>query len=101
MFTSMQEVLTLQFSAALELTNDSGRKGCTGSSLRSSSGQKMAGQSSRQYRANAMESGAPEPQALHFADVQLLAKPGSHPQVCCTFQTFVYAALQMKTYFRT
>ena len=39
-------VLTLQFSAALELTNDGGRKGCTGSSLRSSSGQNLGGQSS-------------------------------------------------------
>ena len=46
-------------------------------------------QDNHQGNGFAMESGgALEPQALHFADVQLLANPGSHPQVCCTFNPF-------------
>ena len=69
----MQMVLTLQFSAALELTNDGGL-GKVAMGARSMSGQNMAWDNHQgNGLENAMESGALEPQALHFADVQLLA----------------------------
>ena len=102
MFTSMQKVLTLQFSAAMELTNDNGLERLNRSQMifwpkDGSTIIKLA-------KVGLLEQWRDVPHSLRqlctFLIVQLLAKPSLSPSSLLYFENFFFAALQVKAYSR-
>ena len=102
MFTGMQKVLTLQFSAAMELTNDNGV-----GKVEPVSDDLLAKrwlddhQAGKSRLAGAIERCAPQPEAtLHFSDRAAFSHPSLSLSSLLYVQNFFFAALQVKAYSR-